>query len=196
MRMRARHLVTVSLAGLGGAAAVLSATLDRVDLTETDGRYQLVADSWLDATPDAISAVLLNFEDDAYTQISEIYKESDALGNDADGTPLVYTLVEGCVMLFCRKMSRVERLEVVTPTFIRSTVIPERSDFRYSTAEWTLTPEGEGTRVHYRMALEPNFWLPPMIGPTLLRRILMRGGVDAVERIEELAQEQERAASL
>jgi hypothetical protein len=193
--MRARHLVTASLAGLCWAAFGLCATLDRVDLTETDGRYQLVADSWLDAPPAAISAVLLNFENDGYTQISEIYKESDVLGHDADGTPLVYTLVKGCVMLFCRSMSRVERLEVVTPTLIRSTVVPERSDFRYSTAEWMLEPEGEGTRVHYRMALEPDFWLPPFVGPTLLRRILLRGGVDAVERIEELAQEQERIAS-
>jgi hypothetical protein len=194
--MRARQLVTASLAALSGAAIAWSATLDRVDLSETDGRYRLEADSWLAAPPAAISAVLLNFKDDAYKQISEIYKESDALGPDADGTPLVYTLVEGCVMLFCRSMSRVERLEVVTPTYIRSAVVPERSDFRYATAEWTLTPEGEGTRIQYRMALEPDFWLPPMIGPTLLRRVLLKGGVDAVERIEELAQERELAASL
>lgn len=188
--------MTASLAGFGWGAFALSATLDRVDLTETEGRYQLVAESWLDAPPAAISAVLLNFENDAYTEISEIYKESGVLEPDTDGTPLVYTRVQGCVMLFCRSMSRVERLEVVTPTYIRSAVVPERSDFRYSTAEWTLTPDGEGTRVHYRMALEPDFWLPPMVGPTLLRRILLRGGVDAVERIEELAQEQERVASL
>ena len=194
--MRARHLVTASLAALGGAAVAFSATLDRVDLSETDGRYQLVADSWLDASPAAISAVLLNFKDDAYVQISEIYKESDVLEPDTDGTPLVYTRVQGCVMLFCRSMNRVERLEVVSPTFIRSSAVPERSDFRFAISEWTLTPEGEGTRIHYRMSLEPDFWLPPMIGPTLLRRVLLRGGVEAVDRIEELAQEQERVASL
>jgi hypothetical protein len=193
--MRAGHVVGASLAGFGCAVFAWSATLDSVDLTETDGRYQLVADSWLDAPPAAISAVLLNFENDAYTEISEIYQESDVLEPDADGTPLVYTRVKGCVALFCRSMSRVERLEVVTPTYIRSEVVPERSDFRYSTAEWTLTPEGEGTRVHYRMAVEPDFWLPPMIGPTLLRRVLLRGGPEAVERIEELARELERVAS-
>jgi hypothetical protein len=194
--MRARNLVTIVLAGSCSGAIGLAATLDRVDVSESDGRYHLVADSYLEAPPAAISAVLLNFDNDAYLQISEIYKESDDLGPDADGTPLVYTRVEGCVMLYCRSMSRVERLEVVTPTFIRSAAVPERSDFRYAIAEWTLEAEGEGTRVHYRMSLEPNFWMPPVIGPTLLRRILLRGGVEAVERIEELAQEQERIASL
>lgn len=194
--MRARHLFTILLAGFCWAAFGFSATLDRVDISESGGRYQLVADSWLDAPSAAISAVLLNFDDDAYTQISEIYKESDVLEPDADGTPLVYTRVQGCVMLYCRSMSRVERLEVVTPTLIRSTVVPERSDFRYATAEWRLTPDGDGTRIHYRMAVEPDFWMPPFVGPTLLRRVLLRGGVEAVDRIEELAREQERAARL
>ena len=188
--------MTPLLAGLLWAVFGFSATLDRVDISESDGRYHLVADSWLDAPPAAISAVLLNFDDDAYVQISEIYKESDALGPDVDGTPLVYTRVEGCVMLYCRSMNRVERLEVVTPTFIRSTVVPERSDFRYATSEWTLAPEGDGTRIHYRMAVEPDFWMPPFVGPTLLRRVLLRGGVEAVERIEELAREQSQAVRL
>lgn len=190
--MRAPYLMAALLAGLCWTVFGFSATLDRVDISESDGRYHLVADSWLDAPPAAISAVLLNFENDAYVQISEIYKESGVLEPDTDGTPLVYTRVQGCVMLYCRSMSRVERLEVVTPTFIRSTVVPERSDFRYATSEWTLSPDGAGTRIHYRMAVEPDFWMPPMIGPTLLRRVLLRGGVEAVERIEELAQERER----
>ena len=65
--MRARHLIAVLLAGFCWAVFGFSATLDRVDISESDGRYQLVAYSWLDAPPHAISAVLLNFDDDAYT---------------------------------------------------------------------------------------------------------------------------------
>ena len=192
--MRASSLVIATLAGSCWALLGLSASLERVDVTHVDGRFHLEADSFLGASPAAISAVLLDFENDAYSQISEVYKESDYLEPDADGTPLVYTRIEGCLLVFCRSMRRVERLEVVTPTFIRSTVVPERSDFRYATSEWTLEPEGIGTRVSYRMALEPDFWLPPIIGPMYLRRVLLRGGVDAVERIEGLARELQLAA--
>jgi hypothetical protein len=35
--------------------------------------------------------------------------------------------------------------------------------------------------------MEPDFWLPPFVGPWFLERTLARGGVDAVDRIEELA---------
>jgi hypothetical protein len=164
-----------------------SATVKKVEVTRDHGRYQVVADTHLDAPPSAIYAVLTDFDHDRYQQISDIYKESTYLPPDTDGTPLVYTRVEGCLLLFCRSMRRVERLEGVRPRFIRATALPERSDFKYSLAEWTLEPEGSGTRVRYRMEMEPAFWLPPFVGPWFLRRTLLHGAPTAVDRIEQLA---------
>jgi hypothetical protein len=138
--------------------------------------------------------VLLDFDGDRYQRISEIYKESSYLPPDSDGTPLVYTRVEGCLMRFCRSMRRVERLEVVTPQFIRSRTVPERSDFKYSMSEWTFAPEDGGTRVTYKMEMEPNFWLPPFVGPWFLKRTLLRGAPAAIEQIERLAREEGRGA--
>jgi uncharacterized protein YndB with AHSA1/START domain len=182
-----RALITVSIAfcALGSG---YTATLKTVDVKRDDGRFHVVADTHLDAPPSAVYAVLTDFEHDRYNEISEIYKESRYLSPDADGTPLVYTRVEGCLLLFCRSMRRVERLEVVKPRFIRATVVPEQSDFKYSQAEWTLEPEGDGTRVVYRMEMEPAFWLPPFVGPWFLKRTLRQGAPAAVERIEALAQ--------
>ncbi len=185
-------LVACCVAGYGFAA-----TLKTVEVKRNHDRYQVVADTHLAAPPSAIYAILMDFDDDRYQQISEIYKESSYLPPDTDGTPLVYTRVEGCLLLFCRSMRRVERLEVVKPRFIRATAVPERSDFKYSLAEWTLEPEGDGTRVVYRMEMEPAFWLPPFVGPWFLKRTLLHGAPTAVGRIEELAQalEQRQAAA-
>src|SRR5690606_5872273 len=99
--------------------------------------------TYLAAPPAAIYDVLLDYDDDAYGRISEIYKESGYLAPDTDGTPLVYTRVEGCLLFFCRSMRRVERLEAVAPSFIRTTTVPERSDFKYSVSRLRLEPEGE-----------------------------------------------------
>jgi Polyketide cyclase / dehydrase and lipid transport len=186
--MNARRALVTALAACCAASSGSPATLKTIDVTRDHGRYQVVADTYLDAPPGAIYNVLTDFDHDRYKQISDIYKESGYLPPDTDGTPLVYTRVEGCLLLFCRSMRRVERLEVVKPRFIRATVLPERSDFKYSQAEWTLDPEGAGTRVVYRMEMEPAFWLPPFVGPWFLKRTLLQGAPTAVERIEELAQ--------
>jgi hypothetical protein len=182
---------TFALAALAGAylSTATSATLRSVDVSREHGRFHLVADTHLDASPAAVYKVLLDFDHDRYSQISEIYKESSYLPPDADGTPLVYTRVEGCLLLFCRSMRRVERLEVVTPHRIRSKALPDRSDFKYALSEWTLEPEGAGTKVTYSMEMEPDFWLPPFVGPWFLKRTLLQGAPLAIDRIETLAQQ-------
>jgi uncharacterized protein YndB with AHSA1/START domain len=189
--MKTPRVLIAALIALCAASAGSPATLTTIDVKRDHGRFRVVADTHLDAPPAAIYAVLTDFDHDRYKQISDIYKESTYLPPDTDGTPLVYTRVEGCLLLFCRSMRRVERLEVVEPTFIRATVLPERSDFKYSQAEWTLEPEGDGTRVVYRMEMEPAFWLPPFVGPWFLKRTLLQGAPTAVERIEELARARE-----
>ena len=189
VRVSARIRALALSVGIGCSVVSVAATLDSVEITHDNGRYHVLANSFLDAAPSAVHAVLLNFDDDAYAEISEIYKESAYLEPDRDGTPIVFTHVEGCLLLFCRSMRRVERLEVVTPRLIRTLVVPDRSDFRYAMSEWVLEPESGGTRVTYNMTVQPDFELPPLIGPLFLRRFLLRGGVDAIDRIEELATE-------
>jgi hypothetical protein len=190
-----RKSVLLVVFGACYVTSSLPATLRTVDVSREQDRYSVVADTYLDATPEAIYKVLLDFDNDRYQRISEIYKESSYLPPDHDGTPLVYTRVEGCLLWYCRSMRRVERLEVVTPQFIRSRTVPERSDFKYTLSEWTFAAEGDGTRVTYMMEMEPSFWLPPFVGPWFLKRTLLKGAPAAIHQIELLAQQEERAAT-
>ena len=193
--MNLRKTLVLVAIGVGYVSASMPATLRNVDVSRRQERYRVVADTHLAASPAAIYKVLMDFDEDRYQRISDIYKESGYLPPDTDGTPLVYTRVEGCLLRYCRSMSRVERLEVVTPQFIRSRTVPERSDFKYSMSEWTFEPEGDGTRVTYLMEMEPNFWLPPFVGPWFLKRTLVRGAPKAIDQIELLAKQEERAAT-
>ena len=193
--MKLRKILLLVTLGVCIVSDSLPATLRTVDVSRKQDRYSVFADTHLDASPEAIYAVLMDFDGDRYQRISEIYKESSYLPPDSDGTPLVYTRVEGCLLGYCRSMRRVERLEVVTPEFIRSRAIPERSDFKYSMAEWTFAAEGTGTRVIYKMEMEPSFWLPPFVGPWFLKRTLLRGAPAAIDQIELLAQQEQLAAA-
>jgi hypothetical protein len=193
--MSVRKTLLLVVSGVCFVSSSLPATLRTVDVSRNRDRYRVVADTHLDATPEAIYKVLLDFDGDRYQRISEIYKESSYLPPDNDGTPLVYTRVEGCLLWYCRSMRRVERLEIVTPQFIRSRTVPERSDFKYTLSEWTFAAEGTGTRVTYMMEMEPSFWLPPFVGPWFLRRTLMQGAPSAIDQIELLAQQEQVAAT-
>ena len=186
--MRATR-AAVALGALGAGALAAAATIDELDVTRQRGRYSLEANARLDATPESIYAVLTDFDDNAYSRISRVYKESRYLEPAADGTPIVYTRMEGCALWHCMTLERTERLETQAPYWIKSTVLPEGSNFKHSTSEWVLEPDGEGTKMVYKLEMEPDFFVPPVIGPWYLKRTLSQGGQRAVVRIERLARE-------
>lgn len=134
--------------------------------------------------------MLTDYGDNAFSRISSAYKESRFLDPAADGTPIVYTRMEGCVLFYCMTLRRTERLETVEPRLIKSVTLPEQSDFKYSVSEWVLEPDGAGgTNMVYKLEMEPDFGVPPVIGPWYLKRTLSQGGMRAVMRIERLARE-------
>jgi hypothetical protein len=171
----------------GSIAIAAAATLEQVVVDYDAGRYSLDADAFLAAPREAIFVVLTDY--DRFGRISSTYKEYGFKDPMPDGTPVIFTRMEGCVLVFCRSLTRVELLQSQAPSFIRTVALPEQSDFHHSVSEFTLSPERGGTRVIYHLEMEPKFWVPPIIGPWILQRKLARGGADAIQRIERLAQE-------
>jgi hypothetical protein len=43
----------------------------------------------------------------------------------------------------------------------------------------------------YKLEMEPDFFVPPVVGPWYLKRTLSQGGLRAVTRIERLARERD-----
>lgn len=177
--------VAVLLAALCPAAH--GAEIRRVDVEHIDARYYVDSESLLDAPIESVFAVLTDYEH--FDRISSVFTESRFLEPVVDGEGLVYTRAEGCVLFFCQTVERVEKLEIDPVTDIVATADPGRSNLKYSRAHWQLEQAEEGTRVFYRLEMEPDFWVPPLIGPWVIRRSLSRNGSEAVARIEQLARE-------
>lgn len=188
--MSARR-AAAAFAALAVSAAAVAATVEQLDVKRQRGRYSLEAEARLAASPESIYAVLTDFDDNGYSRISRAYKESRYLEPAADGTPLVYTRMEGCALWHCMTLERTERLETKAPYWIKSTTLPEGSNFKYSTSEWMLERDGENTKMTYKLEMEPDFLVPPVVGPWYLKRTLSQGGQRAVVRIERLARQRD-----
>jgi hypothetical protein len=186
--VRSRH-TAATLGALAVSALCAAATIDDLDVIRQRGRYLLEAEVRLAATPESIYTVLTDFDANRYSRISRAYKESRYLEPAADGTPLVYTRMEGCALWHCMSLERTERLETDAPYRIKSIALPEASNFKYSTSEWLHEHDGEDTRMIYKLEMEPDFFVPPLVGPWYLTRTLSQGGQRAVMRIERLARE-------
>lgn len=180
---------TVAFGALVASAAAVAATIEDLEVERSRGRYLLEAEAELAASPESVYAVLTDFGDNRYSRISRAYKESRYLEPAADGTPLVYTRMEGCALWHCMSLERTERLETKAPHWIKSTTLPEGSNFKHSTSEWVLARHGDNTKMTYKLEMEPDFFVPPVVGPWYLKRTLAQGGQRAVVRIERLARQ-------
>ena len=58
--------------------------------------------------------------------------------------------------------------------------------------EWRIVPAGEGIRLHYRADIDPDFWVPPLIGDSILKAHVERqisGVVKEMLRRQALGQD-------
>jgi len=174
-------LASVALAAMPARGA------DLLDVSvEKDGeRYTMASRTYFEAPPDAVFRVLSDY--DRFERISSIFEDVRFIAPASDGTPRAFTLMKGCVLFFCKTIERIEELHFTPHSRIVAEVEPEHSDFAYGRTEWRFIPSGSGTEVHYRMEMEPGFWVPPLIGPYIMKRSFRSDAVEALNRIEALA---------
>ena len=90
---------------------------------------------------------------------------------------------------FCKSFERYGYVVHEPLKYIEAHADPARSDFEFSDERWEFYEEAEGTVVIYAFRMKPDFFIPPLIGPAILKAKLKNGGAHAIERIEALARD-------
>jgi hypothetical protein len=181
-----RAFVCLALLVLAGNQFAAAAEMRSVEVQHEGGRYSVVSVVWFDAGIDETFEVFKTW--DYSTQFSSAIVDAQDLDPDSSGRPGYYIVNRGCVLFFCKSMVRQGYVEMQHNRDLRAVANPQVSDFRLFEEDWKFVEESGGTRVRYELLMEPAFWVPPAIGPYLIKRKLRNKGGDALDRIEGLAQ--------
>lgn len=166
-----------------------AAELRDVNVEREDDRYSLRSETLFDAERKDLYRVLSDY--DHFEKFTSAFIESRNLEPDEEGRPRFHTVMEGCVLFFCIDFVRYGHLVLDPERRIEAVVDPETSDFKYSVESWTLSDVDDQVLMVYEFEMEPDFWVPPIIGPYYIRRALEDGAVRAIDRIEAVAQGRE-----
>ncbi|HSN52900.1 MAG TPA: SRPBCC family protein [Woeseiaceae bacterium] len=180
--MRAVLLLIVALPAWAGAATLRDISVDHVD-----GTYVMRSEVWFDVGIEKIYGLLLDW--DQSPKFSSVIKESRNLEPAPDGRGRYYSRTEGCLWFFCKSFERYGYVEHEPLTQIEAYADPAKSDFELSDERWEFREEAGGTVVIYAFKMKPKFFIPPLIGPAILKNKLRNGGADAIQRIEALARD-------
>ena len=169
------------------ANSASAADLVSLEVEHEDGRYTMESVAWFDAGIDATYEVFSRW--DLSTQFSSAIVEARDLAPDELGRPGFYIRNKGCVLFFCKSLVREGYIESQGVHLLQAYTDPGKSDFRFCEESWSFVEEDGGTRVRYQLKFEPDFWVPPAIGPYMIKRRLRSGGGRAIDRIELIAQD-------
>ena len=136
--------------------------IDDIVVNEKDGVYHINISGNITATEEHVRQVLTDYVH--VYRLSDSVIESKVLESSVDGKVRIQSLVLCCTTIFCREIIRVDEISVLDSGDLQAVIIPEQSDFISGTAVWRIVPMGHSTQLTYIASIEPDFFIPPILG--------------------------------
>jgi hypothetical protein len=159
--------------------------LEELSVTDADGVYSLRILDVLNVPADYVRNVITDYKH-AY-RIDNTITSVEVLPTDYDEVIRVRNLSKQCVGPFCFDISWTGDITETRDGDIEVKTIPELSSFVSGAAIWHIRSQGEHTCVLYEANLKPAFFIPPVIGNTIIKNHIKDEVLDIFKNIEHQA---------
>lgn len=171
------------------ARSAVAADIESIDFRYADHRYRYRYVAHVLAPVAAVRRVMTDYE--RLSRVNDDIVVSRVLARFGDGQIKRQMLLKHCVLLFCFDLDLVEHLETRDDGTIVATIAPDEGNIHRGHTEMKIEglPDGS-TRITATAEQEPAFFIPPLLGPLLMKRSFLRETVETARRIEALAREE------
>ncbi|VAX01695.1 hypothetical protein MNBD_GAMMA22-2090 [hydrothermal vent metagenome] len=157
---------------------------------ENDGHYVIRVDMRVNAELEDVYRHLVDLKNIHKlndTIVSSIVKYSKGKKHEVEVN------TSGCVLFFCTEQVQYQRVTELDNGYIMIHLDPAKSDFLSGQILWQVFDENKKTRVIFAADFEPDFWVPPLIGPWILTDVFLKESQETINELEKLAQVSGRA---
>lgn len=178
--MRTAILAWVLLPLAAAAGQILQSAV-----TEQDDVYDIDIRARIEAPLATVHRVITDY--DHLYRVNPAIVESRIVRRDSPVKHRVHTVIKACILFFCKRVVQLQDVVQQGDRRVEAVILPEESDFRYGWMLWELTAHGTATDMHFSARLEPAFWVPPLIGPWLFERQILRELLESARYMEAQA---------
>lgn len=180
-----RHLLAVSIACIAALSSAEAANVVGTRVTHDNGRYVVNFDVRIEADEASVRRQLTDYTH--YTRLSDSITESRIVRTYSTTRVRVAVRLDSCILIFCKTVNIVREVETLKNGDIVTEADPAESDFSEARERWRISGDKGATRLIYDAELVPSFYVPPLIGPWLLKSRIRRELRTTAERLELLA---------
>ena len=168
------------------SSSVYAGQVQHADVKHKQGIYTLTLDMVVDVEQDVVYRIITDHE--RFHKVSDVLIETRLLKNADNNKKRRLLVVETCIWFFCFKINMTEDVQEVGNELLLTNIVPEMSDFKYGKTQWRVNALKEsGSRIQFYSQHEPDFWIPPVIGPLLMKHKMLSEARETVSKIEDLA---------
>jgi hypothetical protein len=180
-----RFLFVVWSIALAVPSTAVAGTVYAASVGYRKGVYSVEVDALVNVPEPRVRELLTDYNH--LGRVNPAIEVSKVLLARKSGDYRVLTETEACVWFYCMRVRQIQDVIEGADGTVTATVLPQYSDFKRGYARLTLWPAPDGTRVLIRSEVEPDFWIPPIIGPWLIKRKLRSEALETVQNLERLA---------
>ncbi|MBA2410373.1 MAG: hypothetical protein H0V62_11645 [Gammaproteobacteria bacterium] len=174
-----------ALAMLGLVSSTRAGEVEQLDVEHQDGIYNITMTFSVAAPLGAVRAVLTDYAH--LSALNSAIVESQVLLARNDNSTRVRTRTKDCILFLCADITRIEDVTSDGAGGFQATIVPGLSDMKSGLARWRIQSRKEITRIAFDARMEPDFWIPPLIGPMLIKHRLRTHLKETAENVERLA---------
>ncbi len=182
LRDRSRASRTaVLLLTLFGVSPATALDIDDVHVTNQGRAYQVQMTFGVAASVNQVMGLLTNYGFPDRLNPEVTMKE---VISRQRGITRVRTEIRSCVFFFCKDVVLTQDVTVVANT-IQADIVPDDSDFRSGYFRWSISSSANGgSNIGFEAVMEPDFFIPPLIGGFFVRRWLRREIIATAKNLE------------
>jgi hypothetical protein len=137
----------------------------------SDRQYRVAVKVRIEAPPRLVYATITDYA--ALPKLTPSIRSARVLQVTGPGRHRIETVTRACILIFCKDVRQVQDVAQLDAFNLEAVTLPGGSDLKSGLAHWRLEPAGEATLMHFSQRFEPDFWVPAVIGPWMIRRLLL-----------------------
>jgi hypothetical protein len=166
-------------------SALRSGERPEIEINEQSGVYRIKVAALVAAPASYVRYVLTDYRH--IYRLNPSIIESEVLGQHEDGSVNVRTKVVGCAAWFCEELDRVEKVRIMPSGDLHAEIIPELSQFKSGQTHWRIEPKGDYCEVTYVSDMEPDIYIPPVVGKFLIKKSIREGMHTSFKNLENIS---------
>ena len=165
-------------------ATALAGVTERAEFDYSRGTLTYSFVALIEGSSKAVRAIITDY--DRLIRLNEHIVESRVVERYGPHRLKRRLLMNYCILFYCIDLDFVEDVEETQAT-ITTTIIPDEGNFDDGVATWRIESVDEAhTRVIMNAKQTPDFWIPPLIGPMILKRVFINEVRDTSVNLERI----------